>query len=125
MKFDRLQCDLLESRVQSMPDDNHADYEDEELTEEEALKELEDLQDELADINRDAVLNIRQRLIMWVIRWTIGFGLIWLLVWNWPQLSWLWWVGGIVAATSLVFYLGAYLWMSKQLDRAGERLENL
>lgn len=49
--------------------------------------------------------SLKRGLIMWAIRWLIGFGLIALAVKIWPSITWLWWVGAAVAGVSLLSML--------------------
>ena len=56
---------------------------------------------ELDAIRAETDAFMRQRYIFWIIRWVIGFALIALIVWFYPDWSWLWWVGAGVALFSL------------------------
>lgn len=65
---------------------------------------------------------VKQRLILWTVRWAIGFGLIWLSVSIWPQLSWLWWVGVSVALASLAILLGSKWLIARRFDQTTDRI---
>ena len=41
--------------------------------------------------------SVSRRLILWAVRWIIGFGVIALVVYFQPAWSWLWRVGGCIA----------------------------
>jgi len=77
--------------------------------------ELERLQAELA-------ASIRRRLLFWAIRWTLGFAAIAAAVQWRPGLSWLWWVGAIVAFISLLTLLSLHVLSRRRLELARRRL---
>lgn len=68
---------------------------------EESLKVLKEDRRALDEVAATFSHSVKRRLIMWCVRWTIGFGIIALVVRFWPALSWLWWVGAGVAVLSL------------------------
>ena len=51
-----------------------------------------DPQIELHAISANVTQAVRRRLILWAIRWLIGFGAIAILTHFWSASSWLWWV---------------------------------
>lgn len=67
--------------------------------------------------------SLQTRLLAWAVRWTISFALIALAVWYWPQASWLWWAGAIVAALSLAALLTINFVMGPKLTRKLEDLQ--
>ncbi len=77
---------------------------------------------EFDQLRADSATFIKQRLIIWAIRWTIGFALIFVIVAYWPSLSWLWWAGGIVALASLVFLLAGQWFIGSRIDRTTDRV---
>jgi hypothetical protein len=79
--------------------------------------ELGSLTDDLDQIRSDTTSFLRQRLLMWAVRWCIGFASIWVVVSFWPNLGWLWWVGAAVASASLAFLLLSRWLISRRLDR--------
>jgi len=78
---------------------------------------------ELDAMRADTAVFMRQRLVMWGIRWTIGFGLIALVVWYNPDLTWLWWVGGAVALTSLAFLIVGQKLMQSRINKTESRIQ--
>lgn len=68
---------------------------------------------------------IRQRLIFWAIRWAIGFTLIAIIVWHYPQYKWLWFVGGAVALFSLSMILFARFALSGKISETNKKADQL
>jgi len=83
-----------------------------------ARHELEGLRDE-------STLFVKQRLLMWAIRWIIGFAIISAVVAYQPQWSWLWWVGGGAALVSLVLVLAGDWLIQKRIDKSERRAREL
>jgi hypothetical protein len=79
--------------------------------------ELGSLADDLDQIRSDTTSFVKQRLVMWAVRWCIGFAIIWVVVSFWPNLDWLWWAGATVALASLAFLLLSRWFISRRLDR--------
>jgi hypothetical protein len=79
--------------------------------------ELGSLTDDLDQIRSDTTSFLKQRLVMWAVRWCIGFTIIWVVVSSWPNLDWLWWVGATVALASLAFLLLSRWLIFRRLDR--------
>lgn len=67
--------------------------------------------------------SIKRRLVLWAIRWVIGFGLIALAVRFWPNLGWLWWVGAAVASLSLVVMVAMHFFVQRRMAEVKARLE--
>ena len=66
-----------------------------------------------------------RRLVLWLIRWTIGFALIGLFAALYPELSWLWWVGIGVAMLAPVTALASQWLVSQKLRQAESALAEL
>lgn len=66
---------------------------------------------------------MRQRLVMWALRWIIGFALIAVIVWYHPDYSWLWWVGAIVALLSLAILLIGQRVLARKFDQTDHRID--
>lgn len=67
----------------------------------------------------------RKRLLLWAIRWAIGFGLIAIAVYFNPDWSWLWWVGAAVAALSLALIVVSSLFLKRKLARTTQKMSEL
>lgn len=76
----------------------------------------------MADPQQSLTHFFQTRFLLWAIRWVIGFGLIWLLVAYYPEYSWLWWVGGVVAALSLAVTAFAYFVLNRKLRQLTEKM---
>ena len=77
----------------------------------------------LESLRSTIVGSARQRLILWAVRWALGFCAIGVIAYFWPGLTWLFWVGLAVAATSLVLTLSLRAVALKRIDRASRRLD--
>ncbi len=64
-----------------------------------------------------------RRLVAWAIRWVIGFGLIAVAVWTWPEATWLWGVGAAVAALSLAALLSIHFTMAPRIVAKAEDVQ--
>lgn len=69
--------------------------------------------------------DVRRALILWVIRWIVGFALIWFVTAVSGGLGWLWWVGIIAAIASLVATLAIKRTMSRRFDSLNESFDEL
>lgn len=87
--------------------------------------EFESSRDELDLIGGDFSKFTRQRLIMWGIRWIIGFAIIWAVVSFQPNWSWLWWVGGAVALVSLALLLSGQWLVTRKIKKADATIKRL
>jgi hypothetical protein len=77
---------------------------------------------ELSELAGSLAGSIRRRLILWVVRWVLGFTAIAVAV-QWRQsLSWLWWVGAIVAFISLVMLITLHAVSRRRVEFAQQRL---
>lgn len=74
-----------------------------------------------ASFDRD----VKRALILWVVRWIIGFLLIWFITAVSGGLSWLWWVGIVAAIASLVATMALKRRMSRKLDRLNDAFDDL
>lgn len=73
------------------------------------------------EIGLDYERMIARRLLLWVIRWIIGFALIWAVTAWTGRFGWLWLAGFIVAILSLMVTLGAQAFVSRRLGKADHR----
>lgn len=64
----------------------------------------------------------RRRLVLWAVRWTLGFTAIGLITHLRPGLDWLWWAGGLLALISLTITLGLYWSARRRIDTAQTRV---
>lgn len=80
---------------------------------------------ELEALTAGFVPSLKRGLIMWAIRWAIGFGLIALAVKVWPSITWLWWVGAAVAGLSLLSMLVMQLVLQRKAASVHQRLDDL
>ena len=85
-----------------------------------------DPDEELPAMQRGFADLIKRSLILWAIRWTLGFLIIWAVTaWS-GRFEWLWTAGLIVAAISLVTTLGAHFFMQRKfasVEQSRQRLE--
>lgn len=67
-------------------------------------------------------VSVKRRLLLWAVRWTLGFAAIGLITRLRPGLAWLWWAGGLLALISLAITLGLY-WLARgRIDTAKTRI---
>jgi hypothetical protein len=78
--------------------------------------ELDELREALAG-------SVRRRLILWAVRWLLGFAAIAVVVHFYPALSWLFWAGAAVAALSLVVTLSIHAFANRRLNLGKRRLD--
>ena len=74
-----------------------------------------------ASFDRD----VKRALILWIVRWVIGFLLIWFITAVSGGLGWLWWVGIVAAIGSLVATMALKRRMSRKLDRLNDAFDDL
>lgn len=68
---------------------------------------------------------VRGRIVMWAIRWTIGFGIVWAVT-SWTgQYYWLWIAGAVVAVISLAINVGFLWFMNQQFSQTADRVTDL
>ena len=66
--------------------------------------------------------SVRQRLLLWLLRWIAGFAAIAVIVYLWPGLGWLWWAGASVAGLSLALMLTVHLFVRRRAAKATRRI---
>lgn len=67
----------------------------------------------------------KQRLLFWTVRWTIGFFIIWVILQFYPDLTWLWWAGLIIALLSLAVILGSFMFLEKKMKSTADAAKDL
>ncbi len=85
------------------------------------------------DSNRDVLTALdavmfsetRRGLIVWTMRWTIGFTIIWATTAWTGRFDWLWWAGAAVAATSLAWTAWLRLVVARKITRLNHKLDEL
>ncbi|MDJ0942028.1 MAG: hypothetical protein QNJ30_01070 [Kiloniellales bacterium] len=78
-----------------------------------------------ADIGHGWEAFLRERLLGWALRWTIGFFGIFLVTYFYPDFAWLWWAGAGLALFSLALLLGGQWLISRKLAQAEASLDDL
>lgn len=75
----------------------------------------------------DAVISTetRRALIIWALRWTIGFAIIWAVTAWTERFDWLWWVGAVVAGTSFAWTVWLRLLVGRRVTRLNHKLDEL
>lgn len=66
---------------------------------------------------------LRRRLVLWAIRWTVGFIGIGIAVYLRPTLAWLFWAGAGLAGVSLVLMLTVHRVTVRRLATAERRIQ--
>jgi len=66
--------------------------------------------------------SLQRRLMLWAVRWLLGFAIIAALVHFNPGLSWLWWVSIGIAGLSLTATLVMHLLMQRRIAKAQGRI---
>jgi hypothetical protein len=66
----------------------------------------------------------KRSVILWAVRWTLGFAAIGVAVYFRPQWAWLWWAGAGVAALSLVVMLSMRFFTLRRIDAAQRRIRD-
>jgi len=69
--------------------------------------------------------DVRRAFILWVVRWILGFALIWFITGVSGGLNWLWGLGVVVAIASLVLTMALKRRMSRRLDSLSEAFDVL
>ena len=62
--------------------------------------------------------SLRRRLLLWVVRWAIGFGIIAAIVRYRPDALWLWWAGAAVAGASFLLTVVMHFVLQRRIARA-------
>lgn len=73
---------------------------------------------ELDDIRNTIASTLRRGLVLWAVRWSIGFALVGLVVWLYPDLDWLWIAALIVALLSLSIMVFTGVLFRRRLGQA-------
>ena len=81
--------------------------------------------EELRSLRRGWSAFSYRRLVLWLIRWTIGFALIALVAALYPEVSWLWWVGIGFAMLTPVMAMASQWFPSRKLRQVGSALAEL
>lgn len=90
-----------------------------------SIPEGDDFHEELDDIRQEAGRFLGRRMLLWLVRWIIGFGAIAAIVHYQPRLQWLWWVGvGVALVTPLLSWL-TRMSIDRQLTQADEKFREL
>jgi small-conductance mechanosensitive channel len=79
--------------------------------------ELDEMRDALAG-------SVKRRLVLWAVRWALGFLAIAVAVYFYPTLTWLFWAGAGVAVASLAVTLSIYAFARRRLELAKRRLDD-
>jgi uncharacterized membrane protein len=79
---------------------------------------------DLNEMREVLTASIKRRLLMWVVRWTLGFAAIAVTVYFRPGLSWLFLAGAGVAAASLIVMLSMYAFARRRLEVGRQRLDD-
>ena len=91
-----------------------------------AWAQLAEFRRATAEVRQGWTAFLRERLLRWALRWTIGFAGIYLVTVFYPDFAWLWWAGAGLALLSLSLLLGGQLLILRKLARsesAGDNLE--
>lgn len=81
--------------------------------------------EELQSLRSDWSAFSRRRLVLWGVRWTIGFAIIGVVVYSNPEWSWLWWFGlGFALLTPITASIGQRI-VSRKLREAEKSLAAL
>lgn len=79
----------------------------------------------LRDIKSITDNTFKRNLVMWFIRWCIGFAIVGIITSRYDGFGWLWYVAIPVALFSLLFNLGVMQLLSRKISRAGDAQEAL
>ena len=91
-----------------------------------AWAQLEEFRRETAEAGLGWSAFLRRRLLLWALRWLIGFSGIFLVTHFYPGLAWLWWAGAGLALLSLCWLFAAQRLLARKFARAeaaGDELE--
>lgn len=69
--------------------------------------------------------SVKRRLVLWAVRWVLGFAALAVVVHFYPKLTWLLWAGAVVAALSLVLTLSIHAFAKRRLDLGERRLDEI
>ncbi|MDH3595231.1 MAG: hypothetical protein OEU09_18710 [Rhodospirillales bacterium] len=68
---------------------------------------------------------LTKRLVLWAIRWIIGFAIIAAVDYFFDGVGWLWWAGGALAATTLILMLVMHWIMARKYAEVQGKLDEL
>ena len=68
---------------------------------------------------------LAKRLVLWAIRWLIGFAIIAAVDYFYDGVGWLWWAGGGLAATTLILMLAVHVIMARKFAQARDKLDEM
>lgn len=77
---------------------------------------------ELVSLSAGLTQSLQRRLVMWAVRWLIGFGIVAAVVHFWPSVAWLWWAAAAVAALSLITLLIVHFVVQRRIGVAQARI---
>ena len=81
--------------------------------------------DELEVLQQDMTAFFKRGIVLWAVRWTIGFAIIGVVVSFNPQWRWLWWVGiGFAALTPFMTLVSREI-LRRQVRRTEKALADL
>ena len=84
-----------------------------------------EVQDALESMGDKFLAQTNRALVMWAIRWSIGFAIIWAVT-SWTgQFDWLWTAGIVVAVATLVFTLAMRWVIAHKINNVRERKQQL
>jgi hypothetical protein len=66
--------------------------------------------------------SLKRRLLMWLARWALGFSAVAIVVHLNPALAWVWALGAVVAAISLITILAWHVLINRRLTVARRRI---
>ncbi|MYM64887.1 hypothetical protein [Pseudomaricurvus sp. HS19] len=81
--------------------------------------------EELSDIKEEHKGFLRRRIILWVVRWIIGFAIVAVVVRHYPNLFWLWYVAGAIFLVTPITALLAQRFVAGKLGELEKNIENL
>lgn len=84
-----------------------------------------DMEQPLAELKAFSSGFLKRELTFWAIRWIIGFGIIAAVVHYYPDWSWLWWAGAIVACITLTTLLLAHAFLKRKLAQTEQKITDL
>jgi len=81
--------------------------------------------DESDEIGSEFASFFKRRIVMWAVRWTIGFALTGVLVSFRPEYEWLWWItGGLALVSLLLLLLGQWL-VQRKLAQTTTKIDDV
>ncbi len=83
------------------------------------------IENELKSLESSFDVSIKRKLLLWVVRWIIGFAIIAVVTSYFPGVSWLWYVGIAIAIISLIAIFAAKSILSRRFRIARSTIESL